>query len=123
MWFSQVTDDLLGPGNAKSKDIFFPRIYLKRQEPVIKVPKREALKYVAFQSILLSKEPRGNKQFLLFGFPGGNSFLFCSFLVGASGLKQNEIKSTANSNSSRSTLSHSKSKSIAFHYRISRKSY
>ena len=112
MWFSQVTNDfILQPGNAVSKGIFFrvkvpKRKYYNdvilaaiRQEPGIKVPKRRAQKYVVFQSILLSKEPRGNKRFLLFGFPGGNSFLFCSFLVGRSGLRQNEIKSTTNSNS------------------------
>ena len=102
---------ILEPGNAVSKGIFFrvkvpKRKYCNdvilaaiRQEPGIKVPKRRAQKYVVFQSILLSKEPRGNKRFLLFGFPGGNSFLFCSFLVGRSGLRQNEIKSTTNSNS------------------------
>ena len=61
-------------------------------ENLFKAPKRKdcndvflAKKYVASQSILPSKEPSGNKRFLLFGFPGGNSFLFCSFLVGASG--------------------------------------
>ena len=82
MWFSQVL--------AVSKDIFFSENLFKapkrkdcndvilaaiRQEPGIKLSKRRALKYVAFQSILLSKEPRENKRFLLFGFPGWNSFL------------------------------------------------
>ena len=73
----------------------------------------------------IAKEPRGNKRFRLSGFPGANSFLFCSILVGASGLRQNEIKYCKFKqcrSCSRSTLSHSisKSKSIAFHYSIPR---
>ena len=117
---------ILEPGNAISNGIFIrvkapKRKYCNdiilaaiRQEPGIKVPKRRALKYVVFQSILLSKEPRGNKRFLLFGFPGGNSFLFCSFLVGRSGLRQNEIKSTANSNS----VGFAAAALVAFHFKI-----
>ena len=49
-----------------------------------------SLKYIAF------KRTGRNNQFIFFGFPGGNSCLFCplfySFLVGASVLNQNEIK-------------------------------
>ena len=124
---------ILEPGNAVSKDIFFrvkapKRKYCNdvilaaiRQEPGIKVPKGRAPKYVVFQSILLSKEPRRNKRFLLFGFPGGNSFLFCSFLVGRSGLRKKRNKKYCKFKQcracSRSTLPHSisKSKSIALH--------
>ena len=69
---------ILELGNAVSKGIFFrvkaPKrkscndviLAAIRQEPGIKVPKRQALKHVGFQSILLSKEPRGNKHFVRF---------------------------------------------------------
>ena len=109
VWFSQVTDDLLEPGNAVSKG---QQGYLF-SENLFKAPKRKYCNDAVFAAIRqepassivrcipkhIAKEPRGNKRFLLSGFPGANSFLFCSILVGTSGLRQNEIKSTAISNS------------------------